>query len=128
LKRVFKIALSVVLIFILIAAGGIFYISRGIDEGSKVVVNPVNIVLVNDGSYTGKYNSGRWTNELKIIVNNHRITKIDVVKDVTFSKPEWREELFSRVIEKQNVDVDVVTGATVTSKAYLKAIENAFKK
>jgi uncharacterized protein with FMN-binding domain len=26
---------------------------------------------------------------------------------------------------KQNTDVDVVSGATVTSKAYLKAMENA---
>jgi len=30
-----------------------------------------------------------------------------------------------RVIEAQSTDIDAVSGATVTSKAYLKAIENA---
>jgi uncharacterized protein with FMN-binding domain len=58
-------------------------------------------------------------------VENHKITKIDIVKDVTFSKPDVSEELFMRVMESQDTRVDAVTGATVTSKAYLKAIENA---
>jgi uncharacterized protein with FMN-binding domain len=32
------------------------------------------------------------------------------------------------VLEAQNTAVDSVAGATVTSKAYLKAIENALRK
>ncbi len=33
--------------------------------------------------------------------------------------------LFDRIIQNQSLDVDIETGATVTSHAYLKAIENA---
>ena len=50
------------------------------------------------------------------------------MKDVTFPKPEWTKELFDKIIQKQNTEVDIVSGATVTSKAYMKSIENALKK
>lgn len=36
--------------------------------------------------------------------------------------------IINRVLEKQSLDVDVVTGAIATSKGILKAIENALKK
>ncbi len=64
---------------------------------------------------------------MNITIKEHKIIKIDVVKDVFFSKPEVTEALLSKVLEKQNANVDVISGATVTSKAYLKAIENSLK-
>lgn len=33
--------------------------------------------------------------------------------------------LITKVVQEQNINVDVVSGATVMCKAYLKAIENA---
>ena len=38
------------------------------------------------------------------------------------------DTLLPKVISKQNTTVDAVSGATVTSKAYLKSIENALTK
>lgn len=35
------------------------------------------------------------------------------------------DELIGRILDKQQVAVDAYTGATVTSKAFLKAVENA---
>ena len=46
-------------------------------------------------------------------------------KTVLFERPEVTQELFDNVIAAQSIDVDVLSGATVTSKAYLKSIENA---
>lgn len=128
MKKVLKVILIVFVVFVLVLTGGMFIMTRGLDEGSKLAVNPVNMPSVGDGIYDGKYDSGRWSNELKVTVKDHKITKIDIVKDVTFPKPEWSEQLFNEVIENQNTDVDIVSGATVTSKAYLKSIENALKK
>jgi uncharacterized protein with FMN-binding domain len=125
MKKVVKVIVGIVVLFILIAAGGMFYITRGLDEGIKQVINPVNLASVKDGTYKGKYDSGRWYNEVNVTVKNHKITKIDIVKDVKFSKPEWRDQLFNRVIDKQSINVDAVSGGTVTSKAYLKSIEQA---
>jgi len=41
------------------------------------------------------------------------------------AKLERGEKKFNKVIEAQNTIVDAVSGATVTTKAYLKAIESA---
>lgn len=127
MKRFLVIAGVVILVFILAAAGGVFYITHGLNEGAKLTVNPIDLSSVSDGVYHGRYASGRWTNELDVTVKDHKIYDIKIKKDVTFPKPEWAQQLFERVIEKQNTDVEVVSGATVTSKAYLKAVENAFK-
>ena len=40
-------------------------------------------------------------------------------------KPETVQKLKDEVIAAQRTDVDTVSGATATSKAYLKAVENA---
>jgi len=36
--------------------------------------------------------------------------------------------LFQTAIEAKTLDVDVISGATVTSKTHLKAFENALKQ
>jgi uncharacterized protein with FMN-binding domain len=125
LKSILKILISIILIFILVFAGGIFYLTRGLYEGTNIKVNGINISNLNDGVYNGKYNDGRWSNQLNVTVKNHKITEIKIENDVTFVKPSVSDELFNKVIKAQNTTVDAVSEATVTSKAYLKSIENA---
>lgn len=128
MRKILKVLLIVIIIFALVIAGGVFYITRGLDEGAKQVINSVDLANIPDGEYNGVYDAGRWTNEMRVTVKDHRITKIDVVKDVLLSKPEVTEEIIIRVIDKQNVDIEAVSGATVTTKAYLKSVENALNK
>jgi uncharacterized protein with FMN-binding domain len=125
LKSILKIIIPITFIFILVCASGIFYLSRGLNEGSEIKVNGIRISDLNDGIYNGKYNAGRWSNQLSVTVKDHKVTEINIVDDVTFVKPGVSDELFSKVIEAQNTKVDAISQATVTSKAYLKSIENA---
>jgi uncharacterized protein with FMN-binding domain len=83
---------------------------------------------VPDGTYTGSFSGGRWSNTVKVTVRDHKITDIKIVKDIEFKSAKVPSELFQRVEQAQSLQVDTVTGATVTSKAYLKAIENALNK
>ncbi|MCX7749849.1 MAG: FMN-binding protein [Clostridia bacterium] len=128
MKRLIKIGLIIFTLGILVVGGAFFYLTRGLETGSSLEVGGVNLSALNDGVYQGKYEAGRWSNEVKVTVKDHKITKVDVVKDVTFPKPEWTKNVLNKVIEKQTTNVDIVSGATVTSKAYLKAIENALNK
>ena len=128
MKKIFKISVSIFILILLIGIGGIFFISRGLSTGMNLVINDVELSSLSDGIYNGEYDAGRWSNEMNVAIKDHKIIKIEVVKDVSFSKPEVTEAIINRVIEKQNTNVDVVSGATVTSKAYLKAMENALKK
>ena len=47
---------------------------------------------------------------------------------MVFEKLEVSRELFNKVIKTQDTNVDIISGATVPSKAYLKSIENALSK
>lgn len=38
------------------------------------------------------------------------------------------DDLFNDVIESQTLNVDVISGATLTCKAHLKALENALEQ
>jgi uncharacterized protein with FMN-binding domain len=119
-----RIILSLLVIVFL---GGFFFLSLGLNKGKTLVVNDVDLSLLKDGTYTGKYNEGRWSNEVNATVKNHKIIKIEVIKDVLFPRTDVTEELVKRIIESQSIGVDAISGATVTCKAYLKSIEDALK-
>ena len=127
MKSFWKVLLFLVIIIILLAGGGLFYLSRGLDSGSQLPINEVEISTLTDGTYTGTYESGRWTNTVKVTIKDQRITAIEIVNDLLFSQPEVVDKILARVIDEQKVKVDVISEATVSSKAYLKAIELALK-
>lgn len=123
MKKKALIALGAMVVVLAIA---FFSVTSGLAKGAAVT--PVGIDLSNtaDGDYTGTYDFKRWTNTVVVHVQNHAITGIDIVKDVPGADiTNCSGEVFSRVIAAQDTDVDTVAGATVTSKAYLMAIEDA---
>lgn len=123
-----KILLWIFIILVLFIAGMFFFITRGLSSGRKLQINDVNLSSVKDGTYDGKYSAGRWSNEVKVTVNDHKITGIEIVKDASFIPPDFSKNLINNIIEKQKINVDAVSGATVTTKAYEKSIENALSK
>ncbi len=127
MKSFWKVLLFLVIIIILLAGGGLFYLSRGLDSGSRVPINEVDLSALTDGTYTGTYEGGRWTNTVKVTIKDQRITAIEIVDDLLFSQPEVADKILARVKDEQKVNVDVISEATVSSKAYLKAIELALE-
>lgn len=128
MKKAMIIILSIVGVIVLTIGGGVLYITNGLETGKNLVINSVDLAQVNDGVYTGTYNGGRWTNEVAVTVSNKKISQIDVVKTVSFETPDVTHTVINNVIEKQDTKVDTVSGATITSKAYLKSIENALSQ
>jgi len=125
-KKIFLIAGG---IFLMIAAGVLFTVMSGLPEGRQIPINGINLSDVPDGGYTGVYEFERWSNTVIVHVKDHAISAIDIEKDMAGAGiTNAADEIFRRVIEAQDTTVDMVSGATVTSKAYLKAIENALEK
>lgn len=127
MKVVLKVLRIVFLLFVVVIASGMFYISRGLDEGINVNINPVDLNAKEDGVYKGSYDFKRWSNKLNVTVLNHKITNIEITDDMMIVDPNVRSEILERVMEEQNTTVDSVSGSTVSCKAYLKSIENALK-
>ena len=124
---ILKIVLIVLVVIVLLVGGGAFYLTRGLESGSRLVIGNVDLKSLNDGAYKGEYDGGRWSNQVSVMVKDHKITGIDIIKDVKFPKEDVSKELLGKVIEKQTPNIDVVSGATVTCKAYMKSIENALR-
>lgn len=124
--RKLLIVCLVILAAVIVAAGGFgIYITWGLRQGENLSIADVDISKISDGTYTGSYKASRWGNTLEVQVEDQKIKNISVIKDIAFPMPEVAEKTFKSVIEKQKVNLDAVSGATVTSKAYLKSIENA---
>ena len=125
MKKAMIVILSILGILIVVGAGGVFYITNGLEAGENLAINPVDLTAIEDGTYAGVYQAGRWSNEVAVSVADHQIANIAVVKTVTIDDPELTSTIINNVIKNQSTTVDTVSGATVTSKAYLKSIENA---
>ncbi len=120
-----KVLLALGALLVLLGVG-FALITSGLSDVMALPMDGVSLKDKPDGDYTGTYAFKRWTNTLTVHVADHRITGIDIVDDVGAAFiTHCSGELFQRVIAAQDTRVDAVSGATVTSKAYLKAIENA---
>lgn len=125
MKKAIKVILVILIVLLVIAGTGALYLTRGLDSGKKIPIGKVEPSQLESGVYEGEYRGGRWSNKIKVTVKDQQITRIHVVKTVLFERPEVTRAIIDRVIKNQNTDVDVISGSTVTSKAYLKSIENA---
>ncbi len=120
-----KILLIALVLFLILFGGAYFMLTSGLSEGANVVLDGVNLASKPDGSYMGTYDFKRWTNTLIVDVKDHKIVSINFYDDAGTNS--CADETFYRVINAQDTKVEAVSGATVTSKSYLKAIENALK-
>lgn len=64
--------------------------------------------------------------KVKVLVSNHRITNITILQHDN-GLGSTAESIVNDVAEKQSLDIDAVSGATVSSKCILKAAENAIE-
>lgn len=87
-----------------------------------------DIVLhdIADGTYTGKADGNVIQVEVEVIINSHQITDIKILKHKN-NKGENAEKIIYDIIEQQTIDVDSISGATLSSLMIKDAIQNALK-
>ena len=92
-------------------------------------MNAVDFSRLNDGTYHGSYEGGmyKWrANECDVAVAKGKVTGIQLAgSEDPGAESTDTEMLYERVIEVQSLQVDTISGATLTSKAYLQCVENA---
>ena len=123
--------IALVVMAALAAAGGAGWsrLMKEHREARSLPLNAVDFGKLNDGTYHGAYEGGmyKWrANECQVTVSSGKVTDIRLVasKDPA-AKNTQAEVLYERVIQAQSLQVDTISSATLTSKAYLKAVENA---
>lgn len=94
---------------------------------SSLNIENVDLSKVKDGIYIGELDAKIVAAETKVTVENGKIINIELLKHKN-GRGESAEAILSKVISEQSLDVDMVSGATNSSKVILKSIENALKE
>lgn len=128
MKKGFIISLIIVGAIILLIIISIPFLTMGMGEIRKLVINEIYLNKLNNGTYTGEYKKARWKYEVEVVVKNKKIKEINITNDKMKMFKEINNEIIKKVIDNQSINVDTYTGATITSKALLKSIDNALNK
>jgi len=124
------IALLVIVVLLGIGGGiGWSFLTKEHREAASLPLEDIDFDRLSDGQYHGVYAGGMYGwrfNECDVTVQGGKVTDIQLktgseVESVNADA----EMLYARVIEAQSLQVDAISGATLTSKSYLKAVENA---
>jgi len=126
-----KKALTVVLIIIgavlAVSAAGYAGMSVGLSRMKAMEVGSVDLSLVPDGEHEGKFTDRRWSCSVRVTVAAHTIMHIEIIGGNLILGSGGSQTLIADIISEQTPAVDTVSGATVSSKALQKAVENALR-
>ncbi|HOZ12361.1 MAG: FMN-binding protein [Thermotogaceae bacterium] len=126
-KRTRWILLTIIVIVVVIVVAGVIAfrkIEENLNRLAALEIGTVDLKRLEDGLYEGQYESFPVKARVRVTVEAHEIVKIDLLEHVN-GKGKDAEIIPQRVIESQSLQVDVVSGATYSSKVILKAIEAA---
>lgn len=117
---------SLIFIIVIGLAGVVAYkwIEYNFNQLAKSEVTSLQLSSVSDGEYKGTYQSFPIDVEVNVTVVDHKITSIDLIKHVT-GQGQSAEGILDEVVKQNSIDVDVISGATYSSKVILQAISNA---
>ena len=125
MKKVLNIIGAVVLVLALFIGGLYFFASLKQDSQLEALdVSDVDMQAVEDGSYTGASETDLVKVTVEVIVADHKITNIKIVKHDN-GKGAPAEAIVKDMITKNRCDVDTVTGATGSSVVIKSAVHNA---
>lgn len=123
------IAVSILVILVVVViGGGLLFTAGERQEARNLPIGVVNFNKLHDGTYLGNYEGGmyKWrANKVQVSISSSKVTDIQLLEQTEKRPSTFTDELFGRVIQSQSLQVDTISGATLSSKAYLKAIEHA---
>ena len=122
------LSMSIALVILLLAAGlsGSIYAWRFLRVSDSLTIGDVDISRVPDGAYAGSYSVFHVKAAVEVSVEGGRITAIGFTDSGRIAEETQQEirEIFDEVIASQSLDVDVTSGASVSKKVSLKAVED----
>ena len=136
-RRLWLIPVVIVGLLATVIVVGILATAPGRQEIMQMPIDQVDFSNLQDGTYTGRY-TGQADHfrdtTVKVTVSDGKVTDIEpgntanLVKDgkpIEVRPGQTIFDLYDRVIQARSLQVDVISGATLTSKTHLKAVEDA---
>lgn len=128
LKRNKKAIIIVVAVLLLAAAfaGGSYLlrVNRYQQTVLRLTCSDVNISAIPNGTYVGECDVDFIKAKVQVVVLNGAISEIAILEHKQ-ERGISAEKIVDAIVDQQRIDVDVVSGATNSSKVLKKAVENA---
>ncbi len=137
--RLWHIILIVLLVLVLGGITAVWADSKERNELAALTIENIDFSHLKDGVYVGEYigTKGHFRDAtVELTIEDGEMQKIRILKGAVDDKGNPTElskgvtilDLFQKVKKAQSLQVDAISGATLTSKAHLKALEDALKK
>lgn len=130
--KIIRIILIILSIFIALLFAAYLFIILPQQKALKTVrsmeIQKIDGSMLKDGTYRGDFEYSNTGVVVLVTVHDHQISRIEILKGGSNQYGLLAESITDSVLLANSTDVDVITGSTTTSKALLKAIENALKK
>ncbi|MEW6555139.1 MAG: FMN-binding protein [Actinomycetota bacterium] len=128
-KKKLMLGMAISLVVMLLIAGliGGLYAWRFLAAADDLAINDVDVTQVPDGTYEGSYSVFHVKAAVAVDVEGGRITSIAFTDSGRMAEETQQEiqEVFDEVISSQTLQVDIASGASVSKKVSLKAVEEA---
>ena len=123
-----SVAVKIIIAVVLVAlAVGIYFSANYIwqlreykKRIASISVSNVNLAEIPDGSYTGSYDAIMIAAKVRVDVQSHHITAINLIYHKN-ERGKRAEAIVNEIKTAQSLKVDTITGATNSSKVILKA-------
>jgi uncharacterized protein with FMN-binding domain len=123
-----KIARISILVLLLLSVGFGIIGSLNLNRLRSMEINNPDLMNIEDGIYKGEFNDGAGIYTVEVEISSHRISHVTMDTKRESAYVNYARPITDRIVKKQIVNVDAITGATTTSKCIMKAAENALKK
>ncbi len=122
-RKGLKTAAIILGVFLVIGIGFATMIFKGMGIRDDVIREP-DLASLDDGTYVGALTGSRFANRLQVTVTDGRITDITILKDLG-AQADIQTKVIEAVMAGQTLQIDTVGGASITTKACLKSMEDA---
>lgn len=123
MKKVLCIILVIVLIVLILFGVSLFKMKGQLDEMDKA---PVDISRVADGVYEGESETLLVKVTVRVTVNDGAISNIELLRHEC-GKGTIANGITDTIKEKNDIEVDTVSGATFSSEVIKDAVRNALR-
>ncbi|MEG8976043.1 FMN-binding protein [Priestia megaterium] len=81
-----------------------------------------------DGTYSGQGSNRIGTVYVSVTIKNDRIDTVEITEADTHYSQSYIEDLPAQVVQRQSSDVDVVSGATLSTEDFQNAVDDALQQ
>lgn len=137
--RVWYIVLGIGAVLVGVIGIGLIATEPGLAEVAHLTFSDIDFGRLRNGTYIGNYNGVKDSirdTSVKVIISSGKVVEIHAIgggladgkQADELSNGKSLDDLFNSVMERETLRVDAISGATLTSKSYLKAVEDALNK